>query len=162
MIVFWRWSLNVFVFVIVFVFVFVIVIFWSGHVSSSLWSNVSKVTSVWGHSVVIWRLWLLVVPDQARDRQTRCPIELFWTAKNDICNSVLSSLVSNLGRCSLESQQNSKSKIPLKITNICEWRHCKLFRLFFLRRTTGEWCEGIMWQSSNLSTGLERASEAVW
>ena len=38
--------------------------FWSGHVSSSLWSNVSKVTSLWGHSVVLWRLWLLVVPDR--------------------------------------------------------------------------------------------------
>ena len=42
----WRCSLNVFVFVIVFVFVFVIVVFWSGHVASSLWSNVSKVTSL--------------------------------------------------------------------------------------------------------------------
>ena len=41
----WRCSLNVFVIVIVFVFVFVFVIvfFWPGHVSSSLWSNVSKV-----------------------------------------------------------------------------------------------------------------------
>ena len=49
-IAFWRCSLNVFVFVIVFVFVFVFVfvIFWSGHVASSHWSNVSKVTSLWG------------------------------------------------------------------------------------------------------------------
>ena len=43
----WMCSLNVFLFVIVFVVVFVIVFFWSGHVSSSLWSYVSKVTSVW-------------------------------------------------------------------------------------------------------------------
>ena len=40
----WKCSLNVFVFVIA--FVFVIVFFWSGRVSSSLWSNVSKVTSL--------------------------------------------------------------------------------------------------------------------
>ena len=32
----------------------------TGHVSSSRWSNVSKVTSLWVHSVVLWRLWLLV------------------------------------------------------------------------------------------------------
>ena len=51
----WRWSLNVFVFVIVFVciFVFVIVFFWSGHVSSSLWSNVSKVASLWDCSLKV-------------------------------------------------------------------------------------------------------------
>ena len=34
-------SVLVFVFVFVFVFVIVIFFFWSGHVSSSLWSNVS-------------------------------------------------------------------------------------------------------------------------
>ena len=39
-------------------------LFWSGHVSSSLWSNVSKVTSLLGHSVVLWTLWLLVLPDR--------------------------------------------------------------------------------------------------
>ena len=51
----WRCSLNVLVFVIVFliVFVFVIVFFWSGNVSLSLWSNVSKVTSVPGNSLTI-------------------------------------------------------------------------------------------------------------
>ena len=27
---------------------------WSGHVSSSLWSNVSRVTSLWGHSGVVF------------------------------------------------------------------------------------------------------------
>ena len=46
----WQVSgiVYVIVFVIAFVFVFVIVIvfFWSGHVPSSLWSNVSKVTSL--------------------------------------------------------------------------------------------------------------------
>ena len=41
----WRCSLNRFVFV--FVSGFVIVFFWSGHLSSSPWSNVSKVTSLW-------------------------------------------------------------------------------------------------------------------
>ena len=48
----------------------------------SLWSNVSKVTSLWGHSVVLWRLWLLVWSDQASKGRTMSPIELFWTAKN--------------------------------------------------------------------------------
>jgi len=54
----WRCSLNVFVFVFVivfvFVFVFVIVFFWSGQVSSSLWSNVSKVTRLWGRSLTVF------------------------------------------------------------------------------------------------------------
>ena len=51
----WRCSLNVFVFVIIFVFVFVfgIVFFWSVRVSSSLWSNVSKVTSLWDRSLKV-------------------------------------------------------------------------------------------------------------
>ena len=68
----------------VFVIVFVIVFFWSCHVSSSLWSNVSRsqVSRFTLSSVVLWRLWLLVVTERPRDRQTRCPIELFWTAKN--------------------------------------------------------------------------------
>ena len=44
--------------------------FWSGHVSSSLWSNVSKVTSLLGHSVVLWTLWLLVVPDGRTDNES--------------------------------------------------------------------------------------------
>ena len=39
----WRCSLNVFV--IVFVFVVVFVFSWSGHASSSVWSNVSKVSA---------------------------------------------------------------------------------------------------------------------
>ena len=60
----WRCSLNVFVIVFVFVFIFVsvffIVFFWSGYLSSSLWSNVSKVKSLSGNS--------------------RLPIELFWKA----------------------------------------------------------------------------------
>ena len=30
---------------------------------------------------MLWRLWLLVVPDRPRDQGTRSPIELFWTAK---------------------------------------------------------------------------------
>ena len=42
--------------------------FQSGHVSSPLWSNVSGVTSLWGHSVVLWRLWLLVWSDRPRDK----------------------------------------------------------------------------------------------
>ena len=32
---------------------------WSGHISSSLWSNISKVKSVLAHSVVLWIVWLL-------------------------------------------------------------------------------------------------------
>ena len=48
-------SLNVFVivFVLVFliVFVFSLSLFWSGYLSSPLWSNVSKVTSVLGNSL---------------------------------------------------------------------------------------------------------------
>ena len=31
---------------------------------------------------MLWRLWLLVVPDQPRDQGTRSPIELFCTDKN--------------------------------------------------------------------------------
>ena len=34
-----------------------------------------------GHSVVLWRLWLLVLTEQASKGRTRSPIELFWTAK---------------------------------------------------------------------------------
>ena len=52
----WWSSLNVFVSVIVFVFVFVPVIvffFWSVHVSSSLQSKVSKVTSLLGRSLYV-------------------------------------------------------------------------------------------------------------
>ena len=30
---------------------------------------------------MLWRLWLLVVPDRANKGQTMSPIELFWTAK---------------------------------------------------------------------------------
>ena len=104
----WRYFQNVFDFIIV--SVFVIVFFWSGHVSSSLlsnvakvtslwnrslkvfskcicfchclclffvvrscllklWSNVSKITSLQGHSVAFWRLWLLVVPNQGSKEQ---------------------------------------------------------------------------------------------
>ena len=47
--------------------------------SSKIVINVSKITSLWGHSVLLWTLWLLVVPNQG----TRSPIELFWTAKKD-------------------------------------------------------------------------------
>ena len=36
---------------------------------SSHFSNVSKVTSLWGHSVVLWRLWLLVVTDRGTKGQ---------------------------------------------------------------------------------------------
>ena len=36
----------------------------------SVWSNVAKVLSVWGHIVV----WLLVVPDRARDIDTYCTV----------------------------------------------------------------------------------------
>ena len=32
---------------------------------------------------MLWRLWLLVVPDRRTNQRTRSPIELFWTAKND-------------------------------------------------------------------------------
>ena len=39
--------------------------------------------SLWGHSVVLWRLWLSVELEQARDKVSRSPIEVFWTAKKD-------------------------------------------------------------------------------
>ena len=35
-------------------------------------------------SVVLWRLWLLVVPDQLIKGRPRSPIELFWTAQNKV------------------------------------------------------------------------------
>ena len=57
----------------------------TGHVSSSLWSNVSKVTSLLGHSVMLWRLWLLVVTDKQSKGRTRSPIELLWTDKKSPC-----------------------------------------------------------------------------
>ena len=46
----WMCSLNLFVFFIVFFFLFVV--FLSSPVSSSLWSNVSKVTSLWDPSLM--------------------------------------------------------------------------------------------------------------
>ena len=49
--------------------------FSENHVFSSLRSNVSKVTSLKGHSVMLWRLWL------SSKGQTMSPIELFCTAK---------------------------------------------------------------------------------
>ena len=48
----WMCFLNVFVFVFVFVYVFVF--FWSDHVSSSLWSYFSKVTSLWYRSLNVF------------------------------------------------------------------------------------------------------------
>ena len=55
-------------------------LFGSGRVFSSLWSNVSKVTSLWCHSVVLWRVWLLVWSEQPTNQPTnqgtRSPIEL--------------------------------------------------------------------------------------
>ena len=39
-------------------------------------------TSVYGHSLMLPRLWLLVGSDQGTDRQTMSVIELSWTAKN--------------------------------------------------------------------------------
>ena len=41
------------------------------------------------YSIVLWRLWLLVVPDGRSKGQTRSPIELFWTAKNYWVNLAL-------------------------------------------------------------------------
>jgi len=51
----WRCSLNVFVivFVFFFVFVFLLSLFLSDHVSSSPWSNVLKVTSLWDRSLKV-------------------------------------------------------------------------------------------------------------
>ena len=53
-------------------------LFWSGHVSSSLWSNVSKVTSLWGRSL------FLKSKSTVSESLTRSPIHLFWTAKNNV------------------------------------------------------------------------------
>ena len=39
------------------------------------------VTSLLDHSVMLSRIWLLVVPNQGTKWQTMSPIELFWTAK---------------------------------------------------------------------------------
>ena len=41
----------------------------------------------WGHSLVLWRLWLLVVTDRQTKQGTRSPIELFWTAKKTKTNT---------------------------------------------------------------------------
>ena len=75
-------SLNVFQIVFVFVFVFVIVFFWSGHVSSSLRSNVSKVTGLSGCSLYLKSK--STVSQSVSESVTRSPIELFWTAKKEI------------------------------------------------------------------------------
>ena len=51
---------------------------------------------------MLWRLWLLVVPNQASKQGTRSPIELLWTAKNNIpLISRFSSLLdkTNIQRC---------------------------------------------------------------
>ena len=55
-VVLWGCSLNIFVIVIV--LAFVIVFFWSGHVSSSLWSDVSHGSQVSG--VTLWVCFLNV------------------------------------------------------------------------------------------------------
>ena len=39
--------------------------YWGGN---AVESNVSKVKSLWGHFVMLWRLWLFVVTDQPRDQ----------------------------------------------------------------------------------------------
>ena len=54
----WRCSQNVFAIVTVFVFVIFAVFCWSGHVFSSLWSNVSKITSLKYLSVCSWIPWV--------------------------------------------------------------------------------------------------------
>ena len=43
-------------------------------------SQRSQVSSL----VVLWKVWLLVRSDQRTNQGTRSPIELFWTAKNDM------------------------------------------------------------------------------
>ena len=53
--------------------------FWSGHISSSLWSNVSKVTGLSGRSLYIKTKSTL--SESVSDSVTRSPNELFWTAK---------------------------------------------------------------------------------
>ena len=54
----------------------------SGHVSSSLWSNVSKVTSLKGGSLMSKSKSTL--SDSVSQWVTRSPIKLFWTAKNEL------------------------------------------------------------------------------
>ena len=71
-----RGSENVFVFVCVFVFVN---FFWSCHVFSSLWTNVSKVTSSLGSLCNVKSK--STVSESVTELVTRSPIELFWTAK---------------------------------------------------------------------------------
>ena len=67
----WGCSLNVFVFV--FVIVFFIVFLLVSHVSSSLWSNVSRFTSLWECS--LW-MSLTMVSHSLTQSVTRSPIEL--------------------------------------------------------------------------------------
>ena len=54
---------------------------WSGHVSSSLWSNVSKVTSLQDGSLLS-KSKKSTVSQWVSESVTRSPIELLWTAKN--------------------------------------------------------------------------------
>ena len=44
--------------------------------------SLSKVTSLLDHFLLLWRLCLLVMPDQGTDKRTNSIIELFWKAKN--------------------------------------------------------------------------------
>ena len=88
----WRCSLNVFVFVIVFVFVFVfvfvIVFFWSGHVSSSLWSHVSRVTSFSECSMVVFfKSVSQSVSESVSDEATYRAVPLFSEGKLKIKKS---------------------------------------------------------------------------
>ena len=59
--------------------------YWSGHVSSSLWSDVSKVTCLLVHYLFVKSKSTLT--DWVSEWVTRSPIELFWTAKNKYTNT---------------------------------------------------------------------------
>ena len=59
--------------------------FWSGHVSSSPWSNVSRVANLWGHSVVVFSKGPSLsesVSQWVSDKVTYWAVG--WTAKNVI------------------------------------------------------------------------------
>ena len=77
-----------------------------------VWSNVSKVTSLWGHSVVLWNS--LIVSGARQTKQgTRSPIELLWTAKNTkVCCTHLFLINGRYGASKQKAGKSSKPDIP--------------------------------------------------
>ena len=112
--------------------------FWSGHVPSSPWSNVSRVTSLWGHSVVVFlkgRSLSEWVSQSVSDKVTYWAVG--WTAKN-IPNFRKCQRIEKIVKIVTNCQKHSKlTKIVwfVKIVwsfqtwkNCQTWNNCQKFK----------------------------------